>query len=69
MEVTYFPQKLGDILDDLNFETIEIYYNFLNVDRLDELFEGYERLKYNSRKSFGEDEFLCDKMFVIYRKG
>lgn len=50
-------------------ETIEIYYNFLNIDRLDELFEGYERLKYNSRKSFGEDEFLCDKIFVIYRKG
>ena len=48
---------------------MQLYYNFLNDDRLDELFEGYERLKYNSRKSFGEDEFLCDKMFVIYRKG
>lgn len=50
-------------------ETIEIYYNFLNIDRLDSLFEGYKRLQYDSRESFGEEEFLCDKMFVIYRKG
>ncbi len=57
-------QYVPDPLD----ETIEIYYNFLNIDRLDRLFEGYKRLKYDSRKSFGEEEFLCDKMFVIYRR-
>lgn len=57
-------QYVPDPLD----ETIKIYYNFLNIDRLDRLFEGYKRLKYNSRKSFGEEEFLCDKMFVIYRR-
>ena len=57
-------QYVTDPLD----ETIEIYYNFLNIDKLDRLFEGYKRLKYDSRKSFGEEEFLCDKMFVIYRK-
>lgn len=49
-------------------ETIEIYYNFLNIDRLDSLFEGYKRLRYDSRESFGEEEFLCDKMFVMYRR-
>lgn len=53
-----------DPLDD----TIEIYYNFLNLDDLDKLFEGYKRIKSNFRESFGPEEFLCDKMFVIFRK-
>lgn len=57
-------EYVSDPLD----ETIEIYYNFLNIDRLDRLFKDYKRLKYDFRKSFGEEEFLCDKMFVIYRK-
>ena len=56
---------VSDPLDD----TIEIYYNFLNLDKLDKIFEGYKRIKYDFRKSFGPEEFLCDKMFVIFRKG
>lgn len=58
-------EYVSDPLD----KSIQIYYNFLDIERLDRLFEGYKRLKYDSRQSFGEDEFLCDKMFVIYRKG
>lgn len=57
-------EYVSDPLD----ETIEIYYNFLNIDKLDRLFNDYSRLKYDFRESFGEEEFLCDKMFVIYRK-
>ena len=59
-EEKYVPDPLDD--------TIEIYYNFLNIGRLDKLFEGYKRIKYDSRKSFGTEEFLCDKMFVVFRK-
>lgn len=57
-------QYITDPLDD----AVEIYYNFINIDRLDRLFEGYKRIKYDSRISFGPEEFLCDKMFVIFRK-
>lgn len=49
-------------------ENINIYYNFLSVDTLDELFFDYKREFFESRKSFGEEEFLCDKIFVIYKK-
>lgn len=57
-------QYVPDPLDD----TIEIYYNFINIDRLDKLFVGYKRIKFDSRSSFGPEEFLCDKMFIIFKK-
>lgn len=64
LHVGDYEEYVSDPLDD----KIEIYYNFLNVENLDRLFEGYKRIKYSTRKSFGAEEFLCDKMFVIYRK-
>lgn len=57
-----------EIVPDPLDDSIRIYYNFLTIDVLDNLFSGYRREHYFTRVSYGEDEFLCDKMFVIYRK-
>lgn len=57
-----------EVVPDPLDATIQIYYNFLSIDMLDALFTGYKREYYSSRQSYGEEEFLCDKMFVIYRK-
>lgn len=55
---------LADPLD----ANVKIYYNFFGVDKLDTLFSGYTRIQFDSRESFGAEEFLCDKMFITYRK-
>lgn len=57
-----------EIVKDPLDDTINIYYNFLSVESLDKLFFDYTREYYSVRPSYGEDEFLCDKMFIIYRK-
>jgi len=57
----------GFIPDPLD-NTIKIYYNFLVIDVLDELFSGYKREFFNIRSSYSPEEFLCDKMFIVYRK-
>lgn len=57
-------EMVKDPLDD----NIEIYYNFMSLDTLDKVFDRYNREYYSVRKSYGEEEFLCDKMFVVYRK-
>ena len=48
--------------------SIKIYYNFFTVDVLDALFRNYKKEYYSTRQSFGEEEILCDKMFVVYRR-
>lgn len=53
--------------DPLN-ENVKIYYNFLNAKDLDTLFCDYTRIYYKSRPSYGEEEFLCDKMFIMYKR-
>lgn len=53
-----------DPLDD----SIRIYYNFLTIDMLDNLFSEYKQECYFSRHSYGEEEFMCDKMFTVYKK-
>lgn len=58
-------ELIADPLDN----SITIYYNFSNIKKLDELFFNYERISYCKRASYGAEEFLCDKMFVVYRKG
>lgn len=57
-----------EIVQDPLDENVKIYYNFISIERLDVLFEGYKREYYETRKSFGEEEFLCDKLFAVYRK-
>mgnify|MGYP005818770715 FL=1 len=57
----------GIVKDPLD-DDIDIYYNFMSIDTLDKIFDGYKREYYSVRKSYGEEEFLCDKMFVVYRK-
>lgn len=55
-------KNVTDPLDD----SVKIYYNFLNIDELETIFCNYKRKKFFSRKSFGEEEFLCDKAFVVF---
>lgn len=67
----FISAHIGDsekVLPDPLDEAIQIYYNFFSPKLLDDLFNGYEREFFETRKSFGEEEFLCDKMFLIYRK-
>lgn len=67
----FISAHIGDsekVLPDPLDESIQIYYNFINPKLLDDLFKGYKCEFFETRKSFGEEEFLCDKMFLIYRK-
>lgn len=57
-----------EIVPDPLDENVKIYYNFISIERLDALFEGYKREYYETRETFGEEEFLCDKLFAVYRK-
>ncbi len=57
-----------EILPDPLDSSIKIYYNFLSLENIDNLFSDYKREYYHQRASYGEDEFLCDKMFIVYRK-
>lgn len=57
-----------EILTDPLDENVKIYYNFLSIKKLDDLFREYIREYYKTRETFGEEEFLCDKLFVVYRK-
>lgn len=69
--VLFVSAHIGDteeVVSDPLDDSIQIYYNFITVDILDKLFSDYNREKYFTRKSYGEEEFLCDKMFVVYRK-
>lgn len=56
------------IVTDPLDENIQLYYHFLSTEELDGLLSEYDRIYTATRASFGEEEFLCDKMFVIYRK-
>ena len=56
------------IVTDPLDENIQLYYHFLSAEELDGLLSEYDRIYTATRASFGEEEFLCDKMFVIYRK-
>ena len=56
------------LLPDPLDETIQIYYNFLNMKKLSSIFNDYSLLDCSTRHSFGPEEFLCDKLFATYRK-
>ena len=53
-----------DPLDD----SVYIYHNLFKIDVLDNLFSEYKKEYYFRRSSYGKEEFLCDKMFVVYKK-
>lgn len=57
-----------ELLPDPLDETIQIYYNFLNIEKLSRIFKDYSLLDCSIRHSFGSEEFLCDKLFATYRK-
>ncbi len=57
-----------ELLPDPLDETIQIYYNFLNIKKLSYIFNDYSLLDFSIRHSFGPEEFLCDKLFATYRK-
>lgn len=69
--IVYIAAHLGNeervVTDPLDSD-IYLYYHFLSLSELDELFKDYERIFVETRSSFGEEEFLCDKAFVVYRK-
>ena len=67
----YISAHVGDseeVVNDPLDASIHIYYNFLSLKKIDLLFSKYSREYYFTRPSFGKEEFLCDKMFIIYRK-
>ena len=66
----FVSAHVGDtesIIPDPLDASIKIYYNFLNSNVLDELFYGYRREFYFLRQSYGAEELLCDKLFVVYK--
>lgn len=69
--IIYVAAHMGDdeqVVEDPLDENIQLYYHFLSVQELDSLFDDYDRIYTQTRASFGEEEFLCDKMFLIYQK-
>ncbi len=56
------------IIPDPLDENISIYYNFLTIEKIDSLFSGFQRVSCYTRPSYGQEEFLCDKMFITYQK-
>lgn len=69
--IIFVAAHVGDeemVVTDPLDENIQLYYHFLSVKELDDLFGDYDRIYTAMRASFGEEEFLCDKMFIIYRK-
>jgi ubiquinone/menaquinone biosynthesis C-methylase UbiE len=57
-----------EIVPDPLDESISIYYNFLSNNVIHELFATYVCEYCFTRQSYGAEEFLCDKIFAIYRK-
>lgn len=57
----------GMVPDPLD-ESISIYYNFLCMEDINSLLEGYTRVFYETRKSYGQEEFIYDKMFLVFQK-
>lgn len=57
-----------EIIADPLDENIAIYYNFITNDKIDSIFLNFERVSCDSRASYGPEEFLCDKMFITYKK-
>lgn len=69
--VVYISAHLGNeekVVTDPLDENINLYYHFLSVTELNDLFGNYDRIFIETRSSFGEEEFLCDKVFIAYRK-
>lgn len=69
--VVYIAAHIGKgekVLPDPLNPDIQLYHHFLSIEKLDNLFSNYNRVFFDTRASFGEEEFLCDKMFVAYRK-
>lgn len=69
--IIFIAVHVGDeeiIVKDPLDENIQLYYNFLSVRELDVLLGDYDRIYTATRASFGEGEFLCDKLFAIYQK-
>lgn len=69
--VLFISAHIGEsekVVPDPLDASIHIYYNFLSIEVLDALFSDHKREYYSTRQSYGKEEFLCDKMFVVYRK-
>ncbi|MCD7837131.1 MAG: class I SAM-dependent methyltransferase [Lachnospiraceae bacterium] len=67
--LVYISAHVGNgegIFPDPLDASLKIYYNLLTQDKLDRLFSGFQRVYFETRKSFGEEEFLWDKMFLVY---
>jgi SAM-dependent methyltransferase len=67
----FISAHMGDseeVVPDPLDASIRIYYNFLSKKILDSLFGDYICEYYAMRPSYGVEEFLCDKMFLVYRR-
>lgn len=69
--VVYISAHLGNeeqvVTDPLDSD-IHLYYHFLSIEELNDLFGDYDCMFVETRPSFGEEELLCDKVFIAYRK-
>lgn len=69
--VVYISAHLGNeekVVTDPLDSNIRLYYHFLSIEELNYLFGDYECMFVETRSSFGEEELLCDKVFIAYRK-
>lgn len=57
-----------EIISDPLDEDVSIYYNFISVDTIKDLFSDFTPLSVYSRPSYGPEEFLNDKYFITLKK-
>lgn len=66
--ITSHEGNSEEIVPDPLDDDVSIYYNFISVNTVKELFSDYTPLCICSRASYGPEEFLNDKMFITLKK-
>lgn len=66
--ITSHEGNSEEIIPDPLDEAVSIYYNFISIDTITELFSDFISLSICSRPSYGPEEFLNDKFFITLKK-
>lgn len=67
--ITSHEGNSEEIISDPLDEDVSIFYNFISVETIKDLFSNFTPLSICSRPSYGPEEFLNDKYFITLKKG
>lgn len=66
--ITSHEGNSEEIIPDPLDDNVSIYYNFISVETIKELFSDFTPICIRSRASYGPEEFLNDKYFITLKK-